>query len=145
VVSEYYRNKAKERVFAHYNGLAVVKIGGLGTSLEVEKAKKCAAMLPQTLLAVTSADGRSLVVVTCSTQPIQSIAGVRQALVAVIESYGDCEDYQVRPSPSPSQGGEQRKMPWLVIVYGSGLFGCIRIFKICKNALSPYTRSIFIL
>jgi len=55
MVGEYYRNKAKERVFAHKNGLAVVKNGSFGTSLEVEKAKKCAAMLHLALLAVTAA------------------------------------------------------------------------------------------
>lgn len=70
---EYYRNKSLERVFRAYNGVVCIVIDDLGTSLEVEKAKKQAAMMPQTLLAMTGSDGRSVVVLTLATLPDGSL------------------------------------------------------------------------
>ena len=72
-VSEYYRNKAGEQVWRCYNGVSVVEIEGLNGSVEVNKAKKAAALMPQTLFAFTGADGHSVVVLTASTLPDGSL------------------------------------------------------------------------
>lgn len=71
--SEYYRNKAGKHVFRAYNGVSIVIIDDLTNSLEVEKAKKQAAMMPQTLLAMTGVDNRSVVVFTVATLPDGSL------------------------------------------------------------------------
>lgn len=72
-VCQWRRNKSKEQVFEHYNGVSVLKIVDLGTSLELEKAKKAASLMPQTILAVAGADGHSVVVLTLSTLPNGSL------------------------------------------------------------------------
>lgn len=66
---EYYRKKSGERVFRSYNGVVCMTIDDLGNSLEVEKAKKQASMMPQTLIAMTGADGHSIVVLTLASLP----------------------------------------------------------------------------
>lgn len=65
-VTEYYRNMAKERVFRAYNGVSVLTIEGLNGSLEVEKAKKQAAVMPQVMAAFCGANGHSVVILTCA-------------------------------------------------------------------------------
>lgn len=67
--TEYYRNKAGERVFRAYNGVATLKIEGLNGPMEIEKAKKQASVMPQVLAAFAGADGHSVVVLTRSTLP----------------------------------------------------------------------------
>lgn len=67
--TEYYKNKAGERVFRAYNGVVMVEIADLTSPLEVEKAKSQAAMMPQTLCAFMGADGRSVIVLTLATLP----------------------------------------------------------------------------
>lgn len=67
--TEYYRNKAGERVFRAYNGVSTLLIEGLNGPMEIEKAKKQASVMPQVLAAFAGADGHSVVVLTRSTLP----------------------------------------------------------------------------
>lgn len=67
--TEYYRNKAGERVFRACNGVTTLTIEGLNGPMEIEKAKKQASVMPQVLAAFAGADEHSVVVLTRSTLP----------------------------------------------------------------------------
>ena len=77
--SEYYRNKAGERVFRAYNGVVSVVIDDLSTSLEIEKAKKQVAQMPQVLAALMGADGHSVVVFTVASLPDGTLPKTEEA------------------------------------------------------------------
>lgn len=81
-VTEYYRNMDKERVFRAYNGVSVVIIEGLNGSLEVEKAKNQAAVMPQVMAAFCGANGRSVVILTCASLPDGTLPGTEEEALA---------------------------------------------------------------
>jgi len=71
--AEYYKNKSGQRVFRLYNGVSVLRISGLNNALEIENAKRQAALFPQTLCAMQGAEGHSLLVWTLATLPDGSL------------------------------------------------------------------------
>jgi len=67
--TEYYKKSDGQREFRAYNGVSVLKISGLNNEMEIEKAKRQAALFPQTLCAVQGAEGHSLYIWTVATLP----------------------------------------------------------------------------
>lgn len=68
-VSEYCRGKNGNMTWKSYNGVSVIEIRGTNNALEIEKAKKQAAMLPQVFAAFTGTDGYSVIALTIASLP----------------------------------------------------------------------------
>lgn len=68
-VSEYCRGKNGNMTWKSYNGVSVIEIRGTNNALEIEKAKRQAAMLPQVFAAFTGADGYSVIALTIASLP----------------------------------------------------------------------------
>lgn len=68
-VSEYCRGKNSNMTWKSYNGVSVIEIRGTNNALEIEKAKRQAAMLPQVFAAFTGADGYSVIALTIASLP----------------------------------------------------------------------------
>lgn len=68
-VSEYCRGKNGNMTWKSYNGISVIEIRGTNNALEIEKAKRQAAMLPQVFAAFTGADGYSVIALTIASLP----------------------------------------------------------------------------
>lgn len=68
-VSEYYRTKNGNMMWKSYNGVSVIEIRGTNNALEIEKAKRQAAMMPQVFAAFAGADGYSVIALTIASLP----------------------------------------------------------------------------
>lgn len=68
-VSEYCRGKNGNMTWKSYNGVSVIEIRGTNNALEIEKAKRQAAMLPQVFASFTGADGYSVIALTIASLP----------------------------------------------------------------------------
>lgn len=68
-VTEYCRGKNGNMTWKSYNGVSVIEIRGTNNALEIEKAKRQAAMMPQVFAAFTGADGYSVIALTIASLP----------------------------------------------------------------------------
>lgn len=69
VGAKYTKNGKGEPVFRSYNGLIALKVEGLSEKSVVERVKREAMLLPQTIAAITGVEGRSVIILTRASMP----------------------------------------------------------------------------
>lgn len=69
VAAKYVKNANGEPVFRSYNGILPLKVEGLSEKSVIERVKREAMLLPQTLAAMTGVEGRSVIILTRAMLP----------------------------------------------------------------------------
>jgi len=87
-VSTFSRSKDGDTFWKAYNGVSIIEVRGLSNYLELQKAKKQAAMFPQVIAAFVGADGCSVIVLTKATLPDGTLpAKEEEALLFATKAY----------------------------------------------------------
>ena len=69
VAAKYTKNSHGEVVFRSYNGIVPMRVVGLSEQDELDRVKREAMLLPQTLAAITGLDGHSVIILVRATLP----------------------------------------------------------------------------